>query len=286
MARAIHTVDDWTDEEIDSLLRRAGELAVGAPPTMAADALIGMCFFQTSLRTRVGFEAAALRLGAKFVEVVERRGSTDSMPERIEDTIRVVSGYCDALVVRSPHRSTELAACARAGTTWVNAGDSMEHPTQALIDLFAIEQLVGPIGGVRVALVGDLRMRAAQSLLSLLKRRAPAALFAATAPQINADGLADSVHTVGSVVELIELKPDVVYLVGIPHQTVGEDIRARLRLDRGRLASLSADAVVLSPLPLIDEIASNARPDRRIKWFEQSDLGLAARIAVLESALR
>ena len=285
MARAFHSVSDWSDNEIGRLLHRAGELAAGAAPTLATDALIGMCFFQTSLRTRVGFEAAAHRIGAKFVEVAERRGSGESMPERIEDTIRVVSGYCDALIVRSPQPSTVLATSVRPGTTWVNAGDSVEHPTQALIDLFAIERLVGPIAGVRVAIVGDLRMRAAQSLLSLLRRRAPAALLAITDPQLTPTGLADGIRVGDSATGLAEFEPDVVYLVGIPHQAVSEEVRTRLRVGRETLARLGADVAVLSPLPLIDEIASNARDDRRIRWFEQNDFGLAVRTAVLESAL-
>ena len=105
MARAIHSVDDWSDEDIESIFRRASELADGVAPRHLSYALIGMCFFQTSLRTRVGFESAAHRLGLDFVEAVDRRSSAESMPESIEDTVRVVSGYADALIVRSPRAS-------------------------------------------------------------------------------------------------------------------------------------------------------------------------------------
>ncbi len=284
MARAVHAVADWSDAELDALLRRAAALADGAPP-VGVEATVGMCIFQTSLRTRVGFEAAAQRLGMRFVEAVERRGSAESMPESIEDTIRVMSGYCDALVVRSPRVSAELARAARPGTAWINAGDAVEHPTQSLIDVLAIERLAGPLDGLRIAVVGDLRMRAARSLLAVLDRRPPAALAVVTAPELSDGAVPDGAAVFESIADVPDAQPDVVYVVGIPHQAVPEPVRTRLRLDRDTLGRLSSDAIVLSPLPLIDEVASTARDDSRIRWFEQSDLGLWARAAVLEHVL-
>lgn len=286
MSRAINFVADWSDDEINAVLLRAGELADGGQPRQLTDLVVGMCFFQTSLRTRVGFEVAAHRLGAKFVEVVERRSSAESMPEPIEDTIRVVSGYCDALIVRSPRPSQELSAAALPGKIWLNAGDSTEHPTQALIDLFTIERLTGDLSNTHVAIVGDLRMRSVRSLLALFDRKPPAALSVATDAQLGVSSLPGSVTVVETAADIAHLGPGVVYLAGIPHRAVNEDVRTRLRFDRDSLARLGAGTVVLSPLPLIDEVASNAREDPHIRWFDQSDLGLFVRIAVLELLLR
>lgn len=286
MARVIHSLADWSDEEIDHLLGRAAEFVDGARPHQVPGAVVGMCLFQTSLRTRVGFESAAHRVGAGFVEATERRSSADSMPERLEDTIRVMSGYSDALIVRSTRVSAELQAAALAGRPWLNAGDATEHPTQALIDLFAIEQLAGPLAGVRLAIMGDLRMRAAGSLLDLLQRRPPSALAVASAPELLGKRVPSDALAVSDVSSLIAFAPDVIYQVGIPHQAVSEDVRSRLRLNRETLSTLDPATIVLSPLPLIDEIASNARADARIRWFEQSDLGLHVRTAILESLLR
>lgn len=285
MAKAVHTVDDWSDEDFAGLLDRAGSLADGAAPRAVPGALVGMCFFQTSLRTRVGFEAAAHRIGAGFVEAVERRGSTDSMPESIDDTIRVMSGYCDALVVRAGHLSSDLHRATRPGIAWVNAGDSSEHPTQALIDMFAIERLSGPVVGLRIAIVGDPRMRSVRSLLSMLARRAPAAMTIVTDARLVDDSVPPAIPRVAGVGGLPEFEPDIVYLAGIPHRAVPEAVRTRLRLDRATLERLPSSALVLSPLPLIDEVAFNARDDPRVRWFEQSDLALHARMAVLESVL-
>lgn len=285
MVRAIHAVSDWSDDDIEAILLRASELMDGAVPTAVPGALIGMCFFQTSLRTRVGFEAAAHRLEARFVEAVERRSSAESMPERIEDTIRVMSGYCDTLIVRSPRLSRELAESARPRTGWLNAGDSLEHPTQSLIDVFAIERLSGPLAGARIAIVGDLRMRSVRSLLSFLGRRPPAALVVVSSTELLDRELPVGALSIPRVVDLPDVEPDVVYLAGIPHGAASEEVRTRLRLDRSTLARFSPESVVLSPLPLIDEIASNARSDPRIRWFDQSDAGLLVRVAILERLL-
>lgn len=285
MTAAIHSVSDWSDDEIESVLLRAGQLADGAPARARVDALVGMCFFQTSLRTRVGFEAAAVRLGVRFVEVVERRSSTESMPERMEDTLRVVSGYCDLLVVRSPLPSVQLRSAVRSDCSWLNAGDSREHPTQALVDLFAVERLVGRFGDVRLAIVGDLRMRSVQSLLRLIDRRPSASLALVSDPELVPDELPANAATMAGVEDLAAFDPDVVYMAGIPHKAVPEEVRGRLRLDRKTLDRLRPSAVVLSPLPVIDEVAFNARSDTRIRWFQQSDLGLFVRAALLELVL-
>lgn len=281
MARAIHAIADWSDADMDRILVRAGELALGAPPS-TSDLIVGVCMFQTSLRTRVGFEVAAHRIGARFVEAVERRNSAESMPEGIEDTIRVMSGYCDALVVRSPRPSAELSAAARPGVAWVNAGDSVEHPTQALIDLWAIERFAGPVEAMRIAVVGDLRMRAVRSLLAVLDRRRPVALALVTAPALTAGPFPGDATVLDAIADLGDFAPDIIYVAGIPHQAVTEDVRARLRLDRDTFRRLPSSTIVLSPLPLIDEVASSARADPRIRWFEQSDIGLWVRTAVLE----
>lgn len=283
--RRILRIDDLSDDDINLVLERAGRYADGEVPAHTS-ALIGLGFFETSLRTRVGFAAAAHRIGAGVVEVTERRASEISMPESLTDTIRTVSGYVDALVVRSSRPSAELASTARADAPWFNAGDrgdTAEHPSQALLDLFAIERLLGPIGDQRIALCGDLRSRTARSLLALLARRRPQSVMLVTDPSL-LDGFAlppalDSVTTSRGPGDLSDAS--VLYALGIPHGGATEPVRGKLRVDRRMLAVLPGDAIVLSPMPIIDEIATPARRDPRMRYFEQSDLGLHMRTAIL-----
>jgi len=183
--------------------------------------------------------------------------------------------------VRSHRSSRELSKYTRPGTAWLNAGDAKEHPTQALIDLFAIERLNARVEQLHIAIVGDLRMRSARSLLELLERRQPRQLTLVTHSSL-ATGTSAYGTTLERVADLPDANPNVVYLAGIPHEATTEEVRSRLRLDSATIQRFAPETTVLSPLPVIDEIASNARPDARIHWFEQSDLGLFVRIALLE----
>lgn len=283
--RRFHGLGDFSDRQLDAVLADAARLNDGLEPEPLAGVL-GLAMLEPSLRTRTGFAAAAYRQGLNVVEVDARRSSARSMPEGLNDTIRTFSGYVDALVVRADRPSPEFASWCTPETPWLNAGDAgplAEHPSQALIDLFAIERLAGPIGEQHVVLCGDLRMRAARSLLHLLARRPPRSLTLLTDDSLRSGltvppGLAH-LTTVGDRNDLSHAS--VLYAVGIPHGAADEHVRAELRVDARMLAGMSDAAIVLSPMPVIDEIASAVRRDPRMRYFEQSDLGLPVRMALL-----
>jgi aspartate carbamoyltransferase catalytic subunit len=281
-------VDDLGTEEIRRILSRATGLRAGASSELARPPLVGLLFLETSLRTRVGFAAAAARLGGQSIDIAERRGNAAAPPEGWADTLRVVSGNVDLIVAR-PGRP--LDAAAQLGpllvSSFLNGGDAGrrgEHPSQALIDLYAIEQARGPVSELTVAVCGDLRMRAVRSLLRLFARFAPRHLVAITDPHLIDDGEPPAKHAE-------QRKPwdvddvDVLYVAGLPHGALDEPGRARLRVDRKALAALRPDAVVLSPMPVIDEIATTARSDPRVRMFQQSDDALFVRMALIEALL-
>ena len=280
-------VDDLGTEEIRHILSRATGLRAGVASQLTRPPLVGLLFLETSLRTRVGFAAAAARLGGQSVDVAERRGNAVAMPEAWADTLRVVSGNVD-LVVARPGRALDASQlCPLLVSSFLNGGDAGrcgEHPSQALIDLYAIEQARGPVAELTVAICGDLRMRAVRSLVRLLARFAPRALVAISDPRLGDGADQAGCYTehrvpwdVGDV--------DVLYVAGIPHGALDEPGRARLRVDRKALAALRPDAVVLSPMPVIDEIATTARSDPRIRMFQQSDDALFVRMALIEALL-
>src|SRR5438094_849594 len=143
MARVVLSIDDLRNEDIQATLARAKEFADGSPPLGDRHWVLGLVFLEPSLRTRIGFSTAALRLGWGWVDVDTRRSSPTSMPESWPDTLRTVSGMVDVVVAR-PGESLvgEAIAEATANVPFLNAGDVgefAEHPSQALVDLFAIE---------------------------------------------------------------------------------------------------------------------------------------------------
>jgi aspartate carbamoyltransferase catalytic subunit len=289
-------VNDLGTEEIRHILSRATAFRAGAAGQLTRPPLVGLLFLETSLRTRVGFAAAAARLGGQCVDVDERRGNAIAMPESWADTLRVVSGNVD-LVVARPGRALDASQLyPLLVSSFLNGGDAgrcAEHPSQALIDLYAIEQARGPVSELTVAICGDLRMRAVRSLLRLFARFPPRRLVAISDPRLAAD--ADDAHDAddaGPDPKHVEHRApwdvddvDVLYVAGIPHGALDEPGRARLRVDRKALAALPPDAVVLSPMPVIDEIATTARSDPRIRMFQQSDDALFVRMALIEALL-
>jgi aspartate carbamoyltransferase catalytic subunit len=245
---------------------------------------VGLLFLETSLRTRVGFAAAAARLGGQSIDIAERRGNAVAMPEAWADTLRVVSGNVDLVVARPGRPLDPEQLYPLLVSSFLNGGDAGrrgEHPSQALIDLYAIEQARGPVCELTVAICGDLRMRAVRSLARLLARFPPRRLVAISDPRLadGSEGITEhrAPWDVGDV--------DVLYVAGIPHGALDEPGRARLRVDRKALAALPPDAVVLSPMPVIDEIATTARSDPRIGMFRQSDDALFVRMALIEALM-
>jgi aspartate carbamoyltransferase catalytic subunit len=283
--RVIVGVGDLGTEEIRHILSRATSLRAGAASQLTRPPLLGLLFLEASLRTRVGFAAAAARLGGQSIDIAERRGTAVAMPEGWADTLRVVSGNVDLVVARPGRPLDASQLCPLLVSSFLNGGDAGrcgEHPSQALIDLYAIEQARGPVSELTVAICGDLRMRAVRSLVRLFARFPPGRLVAISDPRLaDGDREGHAEHRAPWDVEDV----DVLYVAGIPHGALDEPGRARLRVDRQALAALRPDAVVLSPMPVIDEIAATARSDPRIRMFQQSDDALFVRMALIEALL-
>lgn len=286
MTRHLLSIDDLDEHAVGSVLERARRSTEGLRPS-DRPRVVGLLFLETSLRTRVGFSAAAHRLGWGPIDVTERRSSEASTIESLADTIRVVADYVDVLVARQPRPAHDVADWLPDSCVLLNAGDGgseAEHPSQALIDLFAMQQLVGDLPDLHVALTGDLRMRSARSLVKLLTKAQVGKVSLVTAPVLR-DGLQlppmaqgwDMHDDVSSLAEV-----DALHAVGIPHGAADEGVRSRLRVDREGLGTLTTRGRVFSPMPVIDEVAAAVREDPRVSFLAQSRLGLPVRAAALE----
>jgi aspartate carbamoyltransferase catalytic subunit len=282
---------------IEELLARAGELRAGAAPSPRHGKVLAAYFAEPSLRTRVGFAAAAARLGATTVAVDAAKQSRQmTIPESFDDTLRSLAPHCDAILLRTGERgAAEQAAALVDPVPVVNCGDGGgEHPPQALADLFAIQSLRGSIDGVRIAIVGDLRhMRTAHSLLLALAR-----FSGVTARCIAPQGLempepfTTAFEAVGGLLEhrdALELGGvDFAYVAGLPRMdgspaTIAD--QDRLRIDPRAVAGLPSGARILCPLPRVDEIAPQVDATPHAAYFEQNALSAPLRVALLERVL-
>jgi aspartate carbamoyltransferase catalytic subunit len=286
------SIDDIDDTSLRVILGASRVAAEVHAPSAARDLVLASVFLSSSLRTRIGFQAAALRLGGSVVDVAELRDATSmTQPESLADTLRTVAGMCDVIVCRTggDHRlDHELVSPLPCPV--INGGDASEHPSQALIDFESIEYFKGPIGELTVAIHGDLTMRAVTSLLKLLARFPPCRLV------LSSPGTRRPAHLPPELAAITTWSShpsakgvDVLYLPGLPQQR-GDDClreahRAPFRFDTSIAADLPDDAVVLSPLPVVDEIAGDVRADPRLRMFDQSDRGVFVRMALLQWVL-
>jgi aspartate carbamoyltransferase catalytic subunit len=286
--RHLLSINDLDDAEVDAILERARVLAGGGVAKPLAP-VVALAFLGPSTRTRLGFAVATARLGGTPIDLAEvRQDASMSAGESLADTLRVLTGMVDALVLRTDSQvDRELMGQWRCPV--ISGGHAaVEHPTQTLIDVAALESECGPLGGLHVTICGDLGMRAVRSLLSLLARRPPAEIVLVAPP--GRDDPGPLPMTLKQRVRRVEPDAlpatDVLYLPGLPERGAGGRLdaqqRSRYAATMRTLESLNPSGVLLSPLPLIDEVDDEVRRDPRLRAFEQSDRGMSVRIAVLE----
>jgi len=168
--RHIISIQDLGREEIGRILDHAAAIQSRSyDPSALEGKLLGLLFFEPSTRTRMSFAAAMARLGGDFLSMDSVEASSMAKGETLADTIRVVSGYVDAIVLRHPREGAARLASEFAHVPVINAGDGAgQHPSQTLLDLFTIRQSM-PLEKIHVGLLGDLRYgRTAHSLAHAL----------------------------------------------------------------------------------------------------------------------
>ena len=174
----------FSKNEVEKILSRAKELegnwVSGNIPELLKGKIIACIFFEPSTRTRLSFEAAALRLGARVISAENAAMNSSAYKgETIEDTSRVLSCYADAIVMRHPEAGSVERAASVSSKFFLNAGDGAgEHPTQGFLDLYTIKKEHGTLEGLNITLVGDLKnSRTLHSLLPLLEFYSGSPLF-------------------------------------------------------------------------------------------------------------
>ncbi|TMD17252.1 MAG: aspartate carbamoyltransferase, partial [Chloroflexi bacterium] len=265
-----------------------------------AGQVMAALFYEPSTRTRLSFEAAMLRLGGQTMGTDNAREfSSAAKGETLEDTIRIVSGYADVIVVRHNEEGAARRAAAVSSVPIINAGDGPgQHPTQALLDLYTIRDELKQIDGVRVAMVGDLANgRTVRSLTYLLSKFKDVKVWFVAPPQVAMrDDLKAHLdeHRVPWIetqdLEAVLPEVDVVYMTRIQKERFADPdafnaVKGVYRIDQGTLALMRKYAILMHPLPRVDEIAPEVDADPRAAYFRQARNGLHIRMALLDRLL-
>lgn len=253
-------------------------------------------FYEPSTRTRLSFESAAQRLGMGLVST-ENAGEYSSAikGETIEDTIRTVSKYADVIVLRHKETGAVDKAAAVSEVPVINAGDGKgEHPTQALLDTYTIHREKGTLEGLKVVLGGDLANgRTVRSLAQMLSHYKGNELRFVSVPELQ---IGDDIktHLKEKAVPFIETDDmnealhgaDVVYWTRLQKERlVDPSLESAFVIDQHALRAMPDDAIILHPLPRVDEIATTVDEDPRAKYFDQVENGLYIRMALIDQLL-
>lgn len=289
--RHLTAISDLSAAEITGLLDSAADLArdLQRHKDTLPSRIVCMAFFEPSTRTRLSFEAATHRLGARVVGFSDPATTSSAKGETLEDTVRMLGSYADAIVMRHPREGAAIAAAKVSPVPVVNAGDGPgEHPTQTLVDLYTIRQSLGSLSGVKVAVVGDLRFgRTVHSLVPALRR------MGASAVQVPAPGLAlpaaagDVPHL---ALEEAAAACDVLYVTRVQKERFAdaaeyERVKGSFVVGPELLERTKSRAIVLHPLPRVDEIPPSLDALPAAKYFDQARNGVPVRMAVLAALL-
>ncbi len=261
-----------------------------------ADTTVATLFYEPSTRTRLSFESAASKLGAGVIST-ENAGeySSAAKGETLEDTIRTVSCYVDAIIIRHKETGAADRAAAVSSVPIINAGDGKgEHPTQGLLDMYTIWKEKGRLENLHVIIGGDLKhgrtVRTLARMLSLYKGNT--LTFVSTPALAMGSDITDHLTQAGTAyTETDDLyaalpKADVVYWTRLQKERLTDaSLESEFVIDQAALQLMKPDATIMHPLPRVGEIAESVDDDPRAAYFRQVKNGLFVRMALLDTLL-
>ena len=294
MTKNLISIQDFSKDEILHILDVAKEFEKDREQNFLAGKVVACLFFEPSTRTRLSFEAAVNRLGARVIGFPDNKNTSQSKGETLEDTIRIVSGYADMIVMRHPMEGAAAIAASVAGIPVVNAGDGAnQHPTQTLLDLFAIRETQGRLEGLTVNMVGDLKYgRTVHSLSEAMSDFDPHFIFTAPEELKMPRKYLDFLDAKGIPYEETESLEDhiddcdILYMTRVqqerfPTREDYEKVKDVYELRASMLGGARPNMKILHPLPRITEIHTDVDQTSFAYYFEQARGGMYVRMAVI-----
>jgi aspartate carbamoyltransferase catalytic subunit len=286
-------------EHISLILETAARfetvMASGGRLTNMAGKVLATLFFEPSTQTRLTFETAMLRLGGHVVSVMDAKTSSSAVKgEKLFDTGRMIDGYADVAVIRHMVEGSAKELADGANVPVINGGDgSGQHPTQALMDLFAIQKEKGRLNNLVVTLVGDLlNGRTVHSLSWLLGKYGPRLYFVSPEELRMPEEITASLRADGiDIIETTNLndaaaKSDVLYMTRIqkerfPDPNVYDRLKGSYIVNNELIGKSKRGITILHPLPRVDEIAREVDSYEGAAYFRQAANGVPIRMAVI-----
>ena len=281
----LESIFDATNKIIDMGGDQRREIARGKT--------LGYLFFEPSTRTRLSFEAAMALLGGTSIGIADGLSSSIHKGETLGDTVKVISSYCDVLALRHSLDGSSRFAAETASKPVINAGSGTEeHPTQTIQDLFTIRKEKKKIDGLKIGIVGDLKYgRTVYSLLyGLSNYDVDVHLISPESLRIRSDSTyvikKELSYTESTTLDDYIDELDVLYVTRIqkerfPDEEEYVNVKGSYVIGLDMIKKMKDDAIILHPLPRIDEISTDVDKTKQAKYFEQAEYGKYTRAALL-----
>ena len=294
-----HLIDfgDLSRQEWDELYARASGIMddPGRYLDTCRGKVMASLFYEPSTRTNFSFQTAMLRLGGTVFGFADPSSSSAAKGESLKDTIKMVSGYADVVVMRTPWEGAAKAASLYSNVPVVNAGDGGHmHPTQTTADLTTMTRLLGGVDGLAVGLCGDLKNgRTVHSLIKAMAKFENIRFFLISPRELAVPGYMrafmrenDMRFTEVTGLEAVIPQLDVLYMTRIQRERFVDPLEYERNkgiyvLTRRKLERAKEKMLVMHPLPRVDEIAVDVDDDPRAAYFQQARYGMFARMALL-----
>ena len=298
MPKSLISIRDFSKDEILHILDVAKEFEKNREQNFLAGKVIACLFFEPSTRTRLSFEAAIYRLGAKVIGFSDTKNTSVSKGETLEDTIKIVSNYVDMIVMRHPNEGAAAIAASVSPVPVVNAGDgSNQHPTQTLLDMYSIMQTQGHLDNLTINMVGDLKYgRTVHSLSEAMSDFNPSYIF--TAPE--------ELKMPHKYIDMLKEKNipfqetdsleahindcDILYMTRVqqerfPSKEDYDRVKDTYILSASMLKNVKENMKILHPLPRVNEINTDVDDTPYAYYFQQARNGMFVRMAVISYLL-
>ncbi len=296
--KSLVSITDYTKEEYLRLLLLADEFEQHPMPDLLKNKVVATLFYEPSTRTRLSFESAVHKLGGRVIGFSDSNSSSVTKGETLYDTIKIVSNYCDLIVMRHPLEGAARFASEVTSVPVVNAGDGAnQHPTQTLLDLYSIQKTQGRLDNLTVMMVGDLKYgRTVHSLLMAMSQ------FKTSFHFISPDEL-KMPEEYKYYLDRLGLKyteqkefgtnvnnADIIYMTRVQKERFSDPIEYERTKNAYVLKNRMLDGTketmrVLHPLPRVNEIDQDVDLNPKAYYFVQALNGVYVRQAIIASIL-
>ncbi|MDD5163248.1 MAG: aspartate carbamoyltransferase [Candidatus ainarchaeum sp.] len=291
------SICDFSKKDIDFVLEKAAELEKTPKEKKSRileGKIIASLFFEPSTRTRLSFETAIQSLGGKVIGFADPAVSSASKGETLSDSIRIISGYADIIVMRHFIEGSARRAAEVVKKPVINAGDGAnQHPTQTLLDLYTIKKEFGKISGLKIGLLGDLKYgRTVHSLMYALAHYPNAEVFCISPESLRMPQ--EIIQANSGKLKIVETRDlqeflpelDLLYATRIQKERFVdefeyEQIKNIFVLGKQVLEKTKKGFRIMHPLPRVNEIKPELDSTEAALYFEQARNGLPVREALL-----